>query len=49
MHDAGDDRVRRGDEMGSRWQLENFMDERSLAESDGVKGEKCEKQRDASG
>lgn len=41
--------VRRGDEMGSRWQLENFMDERSLAESDGVKREEGEKLRDVSG
>lgn len=32
--------VRRGDEMGSRWQLGNFMDERSLAKSDGVERER---------
>lgn len=35
--------------MGSRWQPENFMDEKSLAESDGVKREEGEKLRDVSG
>lgn len=29
---------RRRDETGSRWQLENFMDEKSLAHPDSVKG-----------
>lgn len=42
-------RVRREDEMGSRWQLENFMDEKSLAGTDGVKGEEGEKLRYVSG